>query len=79
MVWLMNKVSEIKFNLHSWVRKAFYDLPSVYLSAYLVNNLSPSTPDYWQFMAHCAPSCLWDFAVAFPWNSLPSYSSCVTV
>lgn len=30
MLWLMIKVSEIKFNLHSQASKAFYDLASVY-------------------------------------------------
>lgn len=31
MLWLMIKVSEIKFNLHSPSSKTFYDLASVYL------------------------------------------------
>lgn len=77
MLWLMIKVSEIKFNLHSEASKPFYDLASI--SDYLASNLSPShTWLYWHILAHCAPSGLWDFAVAFPWNSLPSYFSCVT-
>lgn len=38
----MKKISEIKFNLHSWTSKAFYDLASLYLSDYLVNSLISS-------------------------------------